>query len=137
MPKMFQRLPKQLALLATFALALIVHPSAQVSVPDASDRSERAERFAVDLKMCKQAYADGKPGKCALYGKIQVVDSFPDVKVQKVDAFPDIKVEWVDAFADKPGKWEKVDAFPDYKVQFVEAFPDYKVQFVDAFPGCD
>lgn len=70
-----------------------------------------------------------------LYGKIQVVSAFPDVKVQVVSAFPDVKVQKVTAFPDKCGKWQMVDAFPDTKVQFVDAFPDVKIQYVDAFPG--
>jgi hypothetical protein len=59
-----------------------------------------------------------------LYGKIQLVDAFPDVKVQKVTAFPDTC-----------GKWQFVTAFPDTKVQLVTAFPDVKIQYVTAFPG--
>lgn len=70
-----------------------------------------------------------------LYGKIQVVTAFPDVKVQKVTAFPDVKVQEVSAFPDKCGKWQMVTAFPDTKVQFVTAFPDVKIQYVTAFPG--
>ena len=76
------------------------------------------------------------PHKCRLFGKIQVVESFPDVKVQLVSSFPDIKVQVVSSFADKPGKWRFVDSFPDFKVQFVDSFPDYKVEYVDSFPGC-
>jgi hypothetical protein len=70
-----------------------------------------------------------------LWGKIQEVTAFPDVKVQVVSAFPDVKVEKVTAFPDKCGKWQMVTAFPDTKVQFVSAFPDVKVQYVTAFPG--
>ncbi len=70
-----------------------------------------------------------------LYGKIEVVESFPDIKVQIVDAFPDLKVEVVEHFPDDCGKWQFVDAFPDTKVQFVDAFPDIKVEFVNSFPG--
>lgn len=70
-----------------------------------------------------------------LYGKIQVVEAFPDIKVQIVEAFPDLKVKEVDAFPDECGKWQFVNAFPDTKIQFVEAFPDVKIQLVDAFPG--
>lgn len=122
---------KFLMVAATFGLALVAHPQASVRLPT------KAERFAMEVELCKEAQADGKPDKCRLFGKIQIVDAFPDVKIQKVDAFPDIKVKWVDAFADGPGEWQKVDAFPDYKVQFVDAFPDYKIQEVDAFPGCN
>ena len=70
-----------------------------------------------------------------LYGKIQIVTAFPDVKVQEVNAFPDLKVQKVNAFPDKCGKWQIVTAFPDTKVQFVNAFPDVKIQYVNAFPG--
>ena len=59
-----------------------------------------------------------------LYGKVKIVDAFPDLKVQIVDAFPDLKVQVVDAFPDKCGKWKMADAFPDVKIQMVTAFPD-------------
>lgn len=72
-----------------------------------------------------------------LYGKIQEVTSFPDVKVKVVTAFPDVKVQKVNAFADKCGKWQMVTSFPDTKVQFVTSFPDVKVQYVTAFPGAN
>ncbi len=70
-----------------------------------------------------------------LYGKIQIVTSFPDVKVQEVMAFPDVKVEKVKAFPNQCGQWQIVNAFPDTKVQIVTSFPDVKVQYVTAFPG--
>lgn len=117
-------------LLATFLLALLVYPRTD-TLPD------KKEQFGIALELCQNAYAEGTPSKCKLYGKIQVVDNFPDVKVQKVEHFPDIKVKWVEHFPDAPGKWQKVDHFPDFKVQFVEHFPDYKVQVVEHFPGCD
>jgi hypothetical protein len=72
-----------------------------------------------------------------LYGKIQEVTAFPDVKVQVVTAFPDVKVQKVTAFPDACGKWQMVTAFPDTKVQFVTAFHDGKVQYVTAFPGAN
>ncbi len=70
-----------------------------------------------------------------MYGKIQVVDSFPDVKIQEVASFPDIKVQKVSAFPDSCGKWQIVTSFPDTKVQFVSSFPDVKIQYVTSFPG--
>lgn len=39
-----------------------------------------------------------------LYGKVQVVNAFPDFKVQVVEAFPDLKVQEVNAFPTKCGK---------------------------------
>lgn len=70
-----------------------------------------------------------------LYGKIQFVTSFPDIKVKVVESFPDLKVKIVDAFPDDCGEWQIVNSFPDIKVQIVESFPDIKIKFVEAFPG--
>ena len=70
-----------------------------------------------------------------IYGKIQIVTSFPDYKVQVVNSFPDLKVQVVNSFPDKPGKWTMVNSFPDYKIQFVNSFPDFKIQYVNSFPG--
>jgi hypothetical protein len=71
----------------------------------------------------------------ALFGKVQIVSSFPDFKVQLVTSFPDLKVQKVQSFPDSCGKWEFVKSFPDFKVQYVESFPDFKIQLVDSFPG--
>lgn len=70
-----------------------------------------------------------------LYGKIQVVTSFPDVKVQVVSSFPDVKVKTVSSFPDSCGEWQMVTSFPDTKIQFVTSFPDVKIQYVESFPG--
>lgn len=70
-----------------------------------------------------------------LYGKIQVVSSFPDVKVQVVTSFPDVKVKVVDSFPNSCGEWQMVTSFPDTKIQFVDSFPDVKIQYVTSFPG--
>ena len=72
--------------------------------------------------------------KINLYGKVQVVESFPDIKVQVVTSFPELKVQRVDAFPNSCGKWQFVDSFPDFKIQFVDAFPDLKIQYVDSLP---
>jgi len=81
-----------------------------------------------------------KTGSCEwngfkLYGKVQFVTSFPDIKIQYVTSFPDIKVKWVTSFPDDCGKWQEVTSFPDFKVQVVTSFPDLKVQEVTSFPG--
>ncbi len=70
-----------------------------------------------------------------LYGKVQFVTSFPDIKIQYVKSFPDLKVKWVTSFPDKCGLWQETKSFPDIKIQVVESFPDIKVQIVDSFPG--
>ena len=69
-----------------------------------------------------------------LFGKIQFVESFPDLTVQVVESFPDLKVKIVDSFAEDCGEWQIVDSFPDVKVKIVESFADIKIQFVESFP---
>jgi len=70
-----------------------------------------------------------------LFGKIQFVESFPDLKVQVVESFPDLKVKIVNSFPDDCGEWQIVDSFPDVKVKIVESFADIKIKFVESFPG--
>lgn len=70
-----------------------------------------------------------------LYGKVKIVDSFPDIKVQKKDAFQDLSVQYVNVFPDTCGKWQIVDDFPDFTVQFVDHFPDITIKEVTVFPG--
>jgi hypothetical protein len=70
-----------------------------------------------------------------LYGDIQVVESFPDIKVQIVDSFPDLNVQEVTSFPDDCGQWKFVTSFPDVKIQYVTSFPDIKIKMVTSFPG--
>lgn len=70
-----------------------------------------------------------------LYGDVQIVESFPDLKVQIVESFPDLKVEIVESFPDDCGQWKFVTSFPDVKIQYVESFPDIKIKMVTSFPG--
>jgi len=70
-----------------------------------------------------------------LYGKVQVVESFPDFKVKPVNSFPDLNVQIVDSFPDSCGKWKIVESFPDLKIKFVSSFPDLTIKFVESFPG--
>ena len=68
-----------------------------------------------------------------LYGKIQFVNDFPDLKIKIVENFPDLKVKLVKDFPDGCGKWQIVENFPDLKVKIVNDFPDIKVKFVENF----
>lgn len=70
-----------------------------------------------------------------LYGNVQVVESFPDLRVKVVDSFPDLKVRIVESFPDQCGEWHMVESFPDFKIQYVESFPDLKIEFVESFAG--
>jgi len=128
---------KKIALFSVVFLIVMSYGVGKVGKTSNNQELSMQEKFALELKACREAQASGNPGKCGLYGKIQFVDSFPDVKVQVVTSFPDLKVQKVSSFADGPGKWQIVDSFPDYKVQVVDSFPDFKIQYVDSFPGCN
>ena len=82
-----------------------------------------------------QISSDGYFNGIRLWGKVRVVDSFPDIKVRVVDSFPDLRVQKVTSFPDSLGKWEFVTSGEDFTIQFVDAFPDITIKFVDAFPG--
>ncbi len=71
----------------------------------------------------------------SLYGKIQFVESFPDLTVQIVESFPDLKVKLVNSFADDCGEWQIVESFPDVKIKIVDSISDIKIKFVESFPG--
>ncbi len=70
-----------------------------------------------------------------LYGKVQVVENFPDVNVKVVAANANLLVKQVEIFPSRCGEWQIVDAFPDLRVKFVESSPDFTVQFVENYPG--
>lgn len=78
---------------------------------------------------------NGKPDLSKIYGKIKLVDHFPDYKVQVVSHFADLHVQVVEHFPDRPGKWKMVEHFPDFKIKLVEHFPDFKIKYVQHFPG--
>ena len=81
----------------------------------------------------KDGYFRGK----RLFGRVKVVESFPDFKVKVVSSFPDLKVKIVNSFPDDPGEWQFVESSPDIKIQFVESFPDFTIKFVESFPGVE
>lgn len=87
----------------------------------------------IDKENCTFTNKDGKTFN--LNGKVQIVESFPDVKIQIVESFPDIEVKLVESFPDDCCKFKLVESFPDVKVQIVNSFPDIKVKIVESFPG--
>ncbi len=91
--------------------------------------------FPLSLASANRPTRDSHVDLPRIYGKIQLVNSFPDFEVQIVDAFADLHVEKVTAFPDAPGKWQFVESFPDYKIQIVNSFPDFKIKYVETFPG--
>lgn len=70
-----------------------------------------------------------------LYGRVKIVDFFPDVTVKTTSFFPDLRVQRVNMFASSCGQWQFVDSFPDFTIKFVDLFPDITIQYVSMFPG--
>ena len=91
------------------------------------------KKLLLALLLCPTlAMASSKITNCEfngvpLYGKVKVVESFPDFKVKIVNSFPDLKVKSVSSFPDKCGRWKFVESFPDFKVKFVNSFPDFTI----------
>ena len=98
-----------------------------------SDLTETEKAEAIESLIEGNCYYKG----IELWGKVQFVTSFPDIKIQYVESFPDIKVKFVTSFPDECGLWQITESFPDFKVQVVTSFPDIKVEVVDSFPGVD
>jgi hypothetical protein len=114
--------------LAALAIVTIVARAQAWSINSQSNPQASPQLIALDSASCS---VNG----IALYGKVQVVDSFPDLKVKTVTSFPDLKVQWVDSFADRCGEWQEVSSFPDFTIQYVDSFPDLEIENVTSFPG--
>ena len=96
--------------------------------------------FLLFTAICNISFASRVSSNCTfkgkpLYGKVQIVNSFPDFKVKRVNSFEDIKVKQVTSFPTTCGKWQFVNSFPDFKVQFVDSFEDFSIRYVNSFEG--
>lgn len=104
------------------------------------EMKDTPSRFSMMPEWQKAEIIQGISSDCTydgikLAGKVQIVESFPDIKVEMVSSFPDIKVKWVSSFPDDCGEWQEVSSFPDFKIQIVTSFPDIKAEEVTSFPG--
>ena len=91
------------------------------------------KKVGINKENCTFTNKDGKTFN--LYGKVKLVEHFPDIKVQIVESFEDLDVKVVESFPDQCGKVKLVEHFPDVKVQIVNSFSDIKVKIVESFPG--
>ncbi len=110
---------------------LIITLFALMALPMMAQSNDK--KPGINKENCTFTNKDGKTFN--LYGKWQIVESFPDIKVQIVESFPDLEVKVVESFPDQCGKVKFVESFPDVKVQIVNSFPDIKVKIVESFPG--
>lgn len=113
---------KKILIIALFAL---------LALPMMAQNKDK--KVGINKENCTFTNKDGKTFN--LYGKVKIVESFPDIKVQLVDSFEDLDVKLVENFPDQCGKVKLVESFPDVKVQIVNSFPDIKVKVVESFPG--
>lgn len=97
--------------------------------------AKKSGYYILSSEALQETESKDKPDVTKIYGKIKIVNSFPDYKVKVVASFADLHVKIVSSFPDDPGKWQIVESFPDFKIQFVESFPDFTIKFVESFPG--
>jgi len=130
-------------IVATLLIAILIEPKRSSSV-SASDINKIVASMGgkSDVKPSKKSNTSSSKPSCRkkgynLYGKVQFVDSFPDLTIEYVSSFPDINVQFVSSFPSSCGQWQEVDSFPDFKVQVVSSFADLKVKKVSSFPGME
>ncbi len=97
--------------------------------------AEKPGYYVLSSEALRDMLKNEKPDVTKIYGKIKIVDRFPDYKVKVVSHFADLHVKLVSSFPDEPGKWKIVENFPDFKIQYVDNFPDFTIKFVEHFPG--
>ena len=93
---------KKLLFLSLFALMLL---------PMMAQSNDK--KPGIDKGNCTYTNKDGKTFN--LYGKVKIVESFPDIKVQIVESFEDLDVKIVESFPDQCGKIKLVESFPAHK----------------------
>lgn len=125
---------KFIGLFAVIFFANLLSVVAQTKSPSAII-AEKPGYYVLSSETLKEMKSKDKPDVTKIYGKIKIVNSFPDYKVKVVSSFADLHVKLVNSFPDEPGKWQIVKSFPDFKIQFVESFPDFTIKFVNSFPG--
>lgn len=70
-----------------------------------------------------------------LFGHVQYVDSFPDVKVRVVTSLPDFRVQSVSSLATRCGEWIEDNSSFGLRVKRVDSFADLDIKYVTSFPG--
>ena len=70
-----------------------------------------------------------------LYGRVEYVTSFPDLKVRVVTSLPDLRVETVSSLPSRCGEWQEVTSSPVIRVKLVDAFEDLEIEYVTSLPG--
>jgi len=116
-------------------IAIAEQPSASRSVGSDAYKVTQAANQAASSSTPTTTSSDCRHNGIELKGKVQFVDSFPDLKIKFVSSFADIDVQFVSSFPDDCGQWQEVSSFPDFTVQVVDSFPEIEVKKVSSFPG--
>lgn len=64
--------------------------------------AEKPGFYVLSSESLKETEKSEKPDVTKIYGKIKIVDSFPDYKIQLVESFPDFTIKFVENFPGKP-----------------------------------
>lgn len=112
-------------LLLTLALALIGY-AADAQTIDLG-------KFTIDKNACTiTRKSDGKT--FPLHGRVEIVESAPDLRVEIVDHNPDVRaMPHYNPY--DCGMYDLVENAPDLRIEIVESAPDLKVEVVDHNPG--
>jgi hypothetical protein len=70
-----------------------------------------------------------------LYGRVEYVQHFEDIRVKVVKDFADLDVKIVNRPATQCGEWQMVDKDPDLRVKIVQNGEDIRIKYVSDFPG--
>ncbi len=138
--KTIKKIGFPLLIVGILNIAFLIYSSPKDVQTAQSNQKETVKKEFASLDEEKEIIETKEDNMCEfkgikLHGKVQFVNSFPDIKIQYVTSFPDIKVKFVSSSPNDCGEWQEVTSFPDFKVQVVTSFPDLKVEKVSSFPG--
>lgn len=70
-----------------------------------------------------------------LYGRIQFVDTFPDIRIRIVTSKPNLRVVKKQSNAIQCGEWQIVNFAPSIRIMIDQKHGEIDVQYVDFSPG--
>lgn len=94
--------------------------------------------FAQDVTIDKEKCTITKYGKTyPLYGKVQIVEDYPDFTVKITDDFYDLVIKETGNVQCECGEYRLSDDYPDIRIKIVDDYPDIRVRYAgwNEFPG--
>ena len=107
--------------------------AAVVSSISASAQKIDLGKFVIDKNVCTiTRKSDGKV--FPLHGRVEIVESAPDLRVEIVDHNPDVRaMPHYNPYG--CGMYDLVESAPVLRIEIVESAPDLRVEIVDHNPG--